>query len=64
MFLAVPVTLTLTAAVPALFTADYSGKEQPAALNRDNTVIGPSNPVAVVLTIGDVTSNTATRAVQ
>ena len=42
-----PVSLNVTDAVPAIFTADASGKGQAAALNQDNTVNGVSNPAAV-----------------
>jgi uncharacterized protein (TIGR03437 family) len=34
-------------AVPAIFTADASGRGQGAALNQDSTVTGASNPAAV-----------------
>ena len=37
-------TLSVTDAVPAIFTADASGTGQAAALNQDNTVNGTSNP--------------------
>jgi uncharacterized protein (TIGR03437 family) len=39
-----PVTLSVTDAAPAIFTADASGTGQAAALNQDNTVNGTSNP--------------------
>ena len=42
-----PVSLNVTDAVPAIFTADASGKGQAAALNQDNSVNGASNPAAV-----------------
>jgi uncharacterized protein (TIGR03437 family) len=42
-----PVTLNVTAAVPAIFTADASGKRQAAALNQDYTVNSASNPASI-----------------
>jgi uncharacterized protein (TIGR03437 family) len=39
-------TARMDVASPALFTAAASGTGQVAALNQDNTVNGPSNPVA------------------
>jgi uncharacterized protein (TIGR03437 family) len=42
-----PVSLNVTDAVPAIFTADASGKGQAAALNQDNSVNGASNPASV-----------------
>jgi len=40
----IPVSLVVTAARPAIFTANASGTGQAAALNQDNTVNGASNP--------------------
>ncbi len=40
----VPVALSVTPAVPAIFTANASGKGQAAALNQDNSVNSPLNP--------------------
>ncbi len=42
-----PVSLNVTDAVPAIFTADASGKGQAAALNQDSTVNSASNPASV-----------------
>ena len=39
-----PVSLNVTASVPAIFSSDASGMGQAAALNQDNTVNGSSNP--------------------
>ena len=41
-----PVTLPVTAAAPALFSADSSGKGNGAILNQDNSPNSPSNPAA------------------
>jgi uncharacterized protein (TIGR03437 family) len=41
-----PVGLTVTDAVPAIFTSDASGMGHAAALNQDNTINGTSNPAA------------------
>jgi uncharacterized protein (TIGR03437 family) len=65
-----PVSLNVTDAVPALFTADASGTGQAAALNQDNTVNGPSNPAAVGSVValygtggGTLTSDTLPRLI-
>jgi uncharacterized protein (TIGR03437 family) len=42
-----PVSLNVTDAVPAIFTADASGKGQGAVLNQDYTVNGASNAALV-----------------
>lgn len=42
----VPITLSLAAAAPGIFTADGSGKGQAAVLNQDLSFNSPSNPAA------------------
>ena len=41
-----PLSLSLEAAAPGIFTSDGSGKGQAAALNQDYTLNGPANPAA------------------
>jgi uncharacterized protein (TIGR03437 family) len=41
-----PVTLSVAAAVPAIFTADSSGKSQGAILNQDSSYNSSANPAA------------------
>jgi uncharacterized protein (TIGR03437 family) len=41
-----PVTLTLSAAAPGIFTANGSGTGQAATVNQDGSLNGPANPAA------------------
>ena len=42
-----PVSLSVTASAPGVFSSDASGTGQAAALNQNNTVNGPSNPASI-----------------
>ena len=59
-----PVTLAVTAAAPALFSADSSGKGNGAILNQDNSPNSPANPadkgsVVVLFGTGEGQTNPA-----
>jgi uncharacterized protein (TIGR03437 family) len=54
--IAPPPTVAVAASAPGLFTADYTGQGQAAALNQDGTINSPSRPAP----IGNVISLFAT----